>query len=247
MNKKHTNIWLPKLNYYSKRLSMWQEKFWREVNGKPFMGVLDNIAGRRTFEFATFGRSGVQQSNSKLFRMTKARTPVIPIMQEMTSVSAFPYGTAAAAAQDAAALETQIDRGSQIYDADSMNNWRTYGYAFDTNNWFGVSAFGTMDATTYTDGGSNSRTIRSCHDAEAGGSGGGDWYFSIDTTSVPNTDATWLDITWDDINGTPFTIDRSVDTTYTASLNSDTHWRDLTPGASFDDLDANTDFVLTTS
>jgi len=61
------NIWLPKLNYYSKRLSMWQEKLWREVNGKPFMGILDNIAGRKTFEYATFGRSGVQQSNSKLF------------------------------------------------------------------------------------------------------------------------------------------------------------------------------------
>lgn len=236
------NIWLPKINYYSKRLSMWQEKFWREVNGKPFMGILDNIAGRRTFEFATFGRSGIQQSNSKLFRVTKQKVQV-PIIQKMTACCVW---NASNAVVTPPALTTQIDRGSRVYDGDSMGTWSTYGYAADTSNWFGVTAFGVMDATTYTDGTSTSRTIRSCHDAEAGGAGGGDWYFSLDTASISNADTTWKDITWDDISGTPFTINRGVDTSYTASLNSDTHWRDLTPGAAFDDLDANTDFVLET-
>lgn len=238
MSKK---IWIPKFNYYSKRLSMWQEKFWKDVTGKPFMGILDNVTGRRVFEFATFGRSGVQQSNSKLFRVTKQR---VPIIQKMTAACVW---NASNAIPLLPALTTQIDRAARQYDADSTGGYDTFGYAGDANNWFGVSAFGVMDATTYTDGGSTTRTIRSMHDAEAGGTGGGDVYFSLDTASVPNTDTTFKDITWDDTAGTPRTMTRSADlSTYTASLNSDTHWRDLTPSFSWTDIDANTDFVLTT-
>ncbi len=237
MSKK---FWIPKFNYYSKRLSIWQEKLWREVNSKPFMGILDNIAGRRYFEYATFGRSGIQQANSKLFRITNAKKPIV---QQMTAACVWNASNAIATP---AALTTQIDRAARVYDSDSIDSWSTYGYAGDANNWFSVAAFGVMDDTTYTDGGSTSRTIRSCHDAEVGGSGGGDWYFSIDTASVANTDTTWSTITWDDTAGTPQTIDRSVDTSYTASLNGDTHWRDLAPSFSWTDTDANTDFVLET-
>lgn len=245
MSKKHTNIWLPKLNYYSKRLSMWQEKFWRDVTGKPFMGIIDNVTGRRVFEFATFGRSGVQQANSKLFRLTKNKQSII-----QKSVSAFPYGTVSAAGvSDEAALTTQIDRGQRSYDADSMQTYYLWGFAGDANNFHSATAFGTMDDVTYTDGSSTSRTIRSMYDADGGGSpGGGDLFFSIDGTSVPNTDATFIDITWDNTAGTPITVDRSVDfTSYTASQNGDTGWRDLTPSSDWTDGDLNTDFVLTTS
>jgi len=75
-----------------------------------------------------------------------------------------------------------------------------------------------------------------------------DLIFSLDTASVSDSDATWLDITWDNISGTPITVTRASDlTSYTASLNGSTHWRDLTPTSNWSDLDINTDFVLTTS
>lgn len=242
MDKKHTNIWLPKFNYYSKRLSMWQEKFWREVNGKPFMGILDNIAGRRTFEFATFGRSGVQQSNSKLFRMTKGHMQF--------AVSSFPYGTAAAAAQAPDALTTQIDRGNDTYDADSMGTWEAYGYAVAGEHYETITgSFGVMDATTYTDGSSTSRTIKGVVYYEPGGSTyGDDLILSLDGTSISNSDTTWKDFTWDDTAGTPRTVSRTVDlTSYTPSLNGSTHWRDTSAPYNWADNDLNTDFVLTTS
>ena len=235
------NIWLPKFNYYSKRLSMWQEKLWREVNGKPFMGTLDNVAGRKTFEYATFGRSGVQQSNSKLFGMQPKKAQIYK------SVSMTVVANAAQQGQGPP-LETQIDRGSQQFDADSVNDYFVWGYAFSTDNFFGTAAFGTMDDTTYIDGSSTSRTIRTMMDADSGGSAGsGDVFFTLDGTSITDSDATWLDITWDNTAGTPITTDRSVDYQAAVELNSDTYWRDLTPSASYTDADANTDFVLTTS
>jgi len=231
MNKK---IWIPKLNYYSKRLSMWQEKLWREVNGKPFMGILDNIAGRKTFEYATFGRSGVQQSNSKLFNIHK-------------SVSMTVVANAAQQGQGPA-LETTIDRGRQSYDADSIQTYYIYGYAV-ANEWFeNLTGFGTMANSTYTDGGSTSRTIKGMVVWDPGGGGDAGMVFSLDTTSIDDSDTTWLDITWDDTAGTPRTVTRATDlVTYTASLNGSTHWRDTTPNFNWRDLDAGTDFVLTTS
>jgi len=244
MNKK---IWIPKLNYYSKRLSMWQEKLWKEVNGKPFMGIIDNIAGRKTFEYATFGRSGVQQSNSKLFTM-RPEPIVMPIMQMSTSAMAFVNAAQQGAGGGGSGLTTQIDRNSRTYDADSQDTWKLWGFAGDGNNWHSVSAFGGMTTVTYTDGASTSRTIRSMYDADAGGSpGGGDLFFSIDGASVTDSDATWLDITWDDTAGTPRTMDRSAEFAAAANVNSDTVWRDLTPAYDYTNLLDPADFVLTTS
>ena len=245
MSKK---FWIPKFNYYSKRLSIWQEKFWRDVNGKPFMGILDNIAGRRTFEFATFGRSGIQQSNSKLFRMTKSE-PVkveVPLLQKMTACCVW---NASNAIVTPAALTTQIDRGRRAYDGDSMDTWYGYGYGVHNEHYVNLGAsFGVMDSSTYTDGSATSRTIKGVVYYEVGGATySDDMIFSLDTTSISNSDTTWKDITWDDTAGTPQTVSRSVDlTTYTASLNGSTHWRDTAAPYNWADLDANTDFVLTT-
>jgi len=240
MNK---NIWIPKFNYYSKRLSMWQEKLWREVNGKPFMGILDNIAGRKTFEYATFGRSGIQQSNSKLFSME-----IEPMVVEPMYMTAACVWNASNAIPKDSGLTTTIDRGRRVNDADSTGSYYTYGYAV-SNEWFeNVTGFGTMANSTYTDGGSTSRTIKGVVYYEVGGLNSDDFVLSIDGTSVSNSDTTWLDLTWDDIAGTPRTMDRDVDTTtYTASLNGSTHWRDLASPWNWSDLDAGTDFVLTTS
>ena len=236
------NIWLPKFNYYSKRLSMWQEKMWQEVNGKPFMGILDNIAGRKMFEYATFGRSGIQQSNSKLLTTHPGSARIYAESVSMTVVAN------AAQQGQGPALETQIDRGSQQFDADSVEDFFVWGYAFSTDNFFGTAAFGTMDDTTYLDGGGTTRTIRTMMDADSGGSAGsGDVFFTLDGTGITDNDTTWLDITWDDTAGTPRTSVRSTEYAAKVELNSDTYWRDLTPAFSYTDADANTDFVLTTS
>jgi hypothetical protein len=244
MSKK---FWIPKLNYYSKRLTSWQERMWREVNyGKPFMGIIDNIAGRKYFEYATFGRSGVQQSNSKLFGMRNEKVS-IPITQEMTASCVWNVSNAIPKGD---ALTTQIDRGNDTYDADSMGTWEAYGYAVAGEHYETITgSFGVMDATTYTDGSSTSRTIKGVVYYEpGGGTYGDDMILSLDTTSISNSDTTWKDITWDDTAGTPRTVSRSVDlTSYTASLNGSTHWRDTSAPYNWADNDLNTDFVLTTS
>ena len=238
MNKK---IWIPKINYYSKRLSVWQEKFWREINGKPFMGILDNVAGRRAFEFATFGTSGIQQSDSKLFRVEKEK---VSFTQEMTAACVWN----AAAAATTPPLTTQIDRGSDIYDADSVDTWRAYGYAVINEHYETITgSFGVMDKTTFRDGSGTTRTIKGVVYYEPGGATySDDLILSLDGTSISNSDTTWKDFTWDDTAGTPRTVSRSVDlTTYTASLNGSTHWRDLAAPFNWADTDANTDFILT--
>ena len=240
MSKK---IWIPKLNYYTKRLTSWQEKLWREVNGKPFMGILDNIAGRKYFEYATFGQCGIQQSNSKLFGISPATATI-----QKTSVGVFPYGTIAAAGGGGGdALTTTIDRGRRANSADSVQTYYTYGYAV-SNEWYeNVAGFGTMASSTYTDGGSTSRTIKGVVYYQVGGVNSDDFVFSIDGTGTPDSDVTWLDLTWDDIAGTPRTMDRSVDTTSVTTSNGSKHWRDTSSPFNWADLDAGTDFVLTTS
>jgi len=246
MNKK---FWIPKFNYYSKRLSVWQEKLWREANGKPFMGIIDNVAGRKTFEYATFGRSGVQQSNSKLF--TTRPEPIVMPPQQMTAVCVW---NASNAIIQAPALETQIDRGQgPAFDStpEPTSPQLCYPYGYNATGEGYLASWGnigTMDDVTYTDGGSTSRTIKSVMYTEVCDGGIDDtFYFSIDTTSVSNSDTTWKDITWDDVGGTPRLMDRSVDTTtYDASVNGSTHWRDEAAPWNWSDTDANTDFVLTT-
>ncbi len=234
-------IWLPKLNYYTKRLASWQERLWREVNDTPFMGIIDNVSGRRYFEYATFGESGIQQSNSKLFEMNIQR-----------AVSSFPYGTVSAAGvSDAAALDTNINRGRDDYYSDSTGTYYAYGYSVNGETYITTGAnFGTMTTSTYTDGSSTSRTIKGVVYAEPSPATAysDDLILSIDTTSVTNSDATWLDFTWDDTAGTPRTVTRSADlTSYTASLNGSTHWRDTAATYNYANLDTTTAFVLTTS
>ena len=146
------------------------------------------------------------------------------------AVSSFPYGTISSSGASGDALTTQIDRGRDNYFADSTGTYYGYGYNINNETYynFGVN-FGTMDNDTYTDGGSTSRTIKGVvyFEPSPDTTYSDDFVLSIDTTSVPNTDTTWLDLTWDDTAGTPRTMDRNVDTTsYTASLNGSTHWRD---------------------
>jgi len=122
-----------------------------------------------------------------------------------------------------------------------------YGYAVTGEAFHSGYNFGVMDDSTYIDGASTSRTIKGIYHHDVGGSNSDDMAFSIDVASLGDTDTIWKDMTWDDTGGTPRTLTRGTEfNVYTASLNGSTHWRDLTTTYNFYDVDANTDFVLTT-
>ena len=250
MKKAVNGIIIPKLNIYSKRLSMWQEKLWREVNGKSFMGIIDNVAGRKTFEYTTFGRSGVQQSNSKL--LTIRPEVVVTPPQQMTAACVWNASNAISGVDGG--LTTQIDRGRDNYGFDDDSVPATcyaYGYAVNTEWYLTTGAsFGSIDDDTYVDGTSTSRTIKGVVYTEscAGHANSDDFHLSLDGINIGNNDNTWLDMTWDDTAGTPRTLTRLTDaTSYTASLNGSTHWRDQASPYSWADQDLNTDFIITTS
>lgn len=250
MSKK---IWIPKLNVYS-RLSRFQENLWNDIMNAPFMGIVDNVTGLK-FRKLVYNDVGPKRhfftvSNGSCCDDCAARKRLM-----QNAVSSFPYGTVAAAAAVDSGLTTQIDRGSDAYDSDNdspPNTCFAYGYNASPGNedfLTSVGTMGSMDDDQYTDGGSTTRTIKAVYYTEpcSGSSTDDTFYFSIDGTSVPNTDTTWQDIDWDDTAGTPQTIDRSVNTTYTASLNGSSHWRWQNASFNWGDTDSNTDFVLTTS
>ena len=220
---------------------MFQERLWNQLMAKPYMGYFDNVAGVRFHKLA-YGTIGAKQN---LFGIQPEKTQIYDMSVGMTVV-------ANAAQQGGKGLITQMDRGVEQYDdtgGTEEDPIVVYGYGV-VNEWYesyaGASSFGSMDNDTYIDGSSTSRVIKGlCHKEPAFED---DWILSLDGTSITNSDATWLDVTWDDIAGTPRTVDRSVDATaYTASLNGSTHWRDTTANFDWSDTDLNTDVVLTTS
>ena len=119
-----------------------------------------------------------------------------------------------------AALDTTItSMGSAIYSADSVDEWRAYGYTSGVD-YLGLSDFGTIGAATYTDGGSNSRTISAIYYTEAGAPSNDDnLHFCLNATSISNSDTTFVSI---DYNGTNYL--RSA-ATYTATTGSCSTWR----------------------
>lgn len=237
---------IPRLNIYSKRLSVFQERLWEQLLGKPFMGIRDNVAEIKFHKLA-YGDYGAKNN---LFGVQPEIQKVN--IQRSVSVTAFANAAQQGAGGAGAALTTQIDRGAEEYDVTpdtAQDPILAYGYGV-AGEWYesyvGELSFGSIDNDTYTDGASTSRVIKGVVHKEPAFED--DFILSLDGTSITNSDATWLDITWDDISGTPRVIDRSADANiYTASLNGSTHWRDSTANFNWSDTDLNTDFVLTTS
>lgn len=196
MSKK---FWMPKFNYYSKRLSMWQEKLWREANGSPFMGIFDNIAGRKAFEYVTVD-------------------PRMPITQKMTAACVW---NACNAIPQGPALDTTItSMGNTIYDADSIDSWRVYGYNSGVD-YYSYANFGSIGSATYTDGGSNSRTISAIYYHEPGSPNAraDDLVLSMNATSVPDTDTTFVSLEY---NGVSYT--RTSRSVYSGTFGSASSW-----------------------
>jgi len=119
-----------------------------------------------------------------------------------------------------AALDTTITTmGNAIYDADSAQSWRAYGYTSGVD-YLALGNFGAIGSATYTDGGSNSRTISAIYYTEAGApTNDDDLFFCLNATSISNTDTTFVSI---DYNGVNYT---RASATYTATTGSCSTWR----------------------
>lgn len=119
------------------------------------------------------------------------------------------------------ALDTTITTmGNAIYDADSIDSWRVYGYNSGVD-WGSYANFGAIGSATYTDGGSNSRTISAIYYHEIGSpsTASDDLMFCLNATSISNTDTTFVSI---DYNGQNYT---RASATYTATTGSCSTWR----------------------
>jgi len=120
------------------------------------------------------------------------------------------------------ALDTTItSMGSVIYDGDSVEDWRAYGYDGGVDR-FVYSSFGTIGDDTYTDGGSTSRTISAIYYHESGSadSRSDDLYLCLNATSIADTDTTFVSLEY---NGELYT--RASRLTYSGTLGSCSSWR----------------------
>ena len=127
-----------------------------------------------------------------------------------------------ALAVTAPALETTItSMGSQVYDADSVDSWTVYGYDGGVDR-FTYTNWGSIGSATYTDGGSNSRTISAIYYHEAGSPDvrADDLYLCLNATSIPDTDTTFVSLEY---NGETYT--RASRLTYDGTTGSCSSWR----------------------
>jgi len=114
------------------------------------------------------------------------------------------------------------------------------GVGFDAGSdfWANATPFGSIADDTYTDGGSNTRVVESVY--WDGANGGNTLQMSFDTTSIANTDTTFINMILD---GTTYT---RASSTYQASSDGGTMWRwlSVTPNP-FGGTSGTVDFELT--
>jgi hypothetical protein len=118
------------------------------------------------------------------------------------------------------ALDTTITTmGNAVYESDSSGTWRAYGFNNGVDR-YSYANFGAIGSATYTDGGSNSRTISGLYYHESGGSDAreDDLVLSLNATSIANTDTTFVSLVY---NGTTYL--RSA-ATYNGTLGSCSSW-----------------------
>ncbi|MGV7235327.1 MAG: hypothetical protein ACQ9ET_03625, partial [Nitrosomonadaceae bacterium] len=128
----------------------------------------------------------------------------------------------AAAGPAPPALDTTVTVGSTTYAASGTSSlWFAYGYALGVD-YLAIANMGSIGSATYTDGGSNSRTVSAIYwtdDSPAPGSDEDNLHFCLNAQSISNTDTTFVSI---DYNGTNYL--RSA-ATYTATTGSCSTWR----------------------
>jgi len=117
------------------------------------------------------------------------------------------------------ALDTTVTVASGFWTAiSSLTSYFGYGYALGVD-YLSLGNFGSIGSATYTDGGSNSRTISGIYYTDGALGDSDDLFFCLNATSIGNTDTTFVSI---DYNGTNYL--RSA-ATYTATTGSCSTWR----------------------
>lgn len=105
-----------------------------------------------------------------------------------------------------AALDTTITVGNRQYDVspDPTSPQPCFIYGYDGGvDYFNGATFGSIASATYTDGGSNSRTVSAMYWAQAtctGGSTDDSLYFCLNAASISNSDTTFVSIDYDGTN-----------------------------------------------
>lgn len=141
------------------------------------------------------------------------------------SVSMSAFANAAQQGAGGGGLDTTVTVGSGVYDSVQTSttgsiDYFAFGYASGVDR-LSLSNFGSIGTATYTDGGSNSRTVSGIYYTEVGGSASQDdnLYLSLNATSIPNTAATFVSI---DYNGTNYLRTAA---TYSGTLGSCSSWQ----------------------
>ena len=127
-----------------------------------------------------------------------------------------------AAAVTISPLETEITVGQDDFDEIGTDtDVFAYGYNVSGEDYLGLSSFGSITDDVWTDATSTVRTVKALYWTEPCGCPDDDTlHFSVDTTSVPDTDSVFIEIEY---NGVVYT--RASRDGYTASLRGSTHWR----------------------
>lgn len=119
------------------------------------------------------------------------------------------------------ALDTTItSMGSDIYYvAGTSTTYFAYGYTSGVD-YLSLGNFGSIGSATYSDGGGTTRTISGIYYTEpSGDADGDDLFFCLNTTSISNSNTTFVSIEY---NGQTYTRSSA---TYTASTGSCSTWR----------------------
>ena len=207
---------IPKLNIYTRKLSIFQEKLWDAFMPRPYAERWDS--DNYTFCHDAYG---MNSGKIKKYNMQFA-------------VSSFPYGNfSAAMGGESQEIDTTVTVGNIAYDAHVTSTGADeaflYGYKV-ASSYHPIVAFaessGSHGDTTYTDGGGTSQTIVAIGWSDNGvtGTPAGETdniYFGLDGTSRGDDDGTFSKF---DYNGVEYT--RSSRTTYTASVGGgETFWQ----------------------
>lgn len=135
-----------------------------------------------------------------------------------------------AAADTAAALETTVTVGSDLWFNDGTEDvYYAYGFNDSLPDPNGLGATGSMSATTYLDGSATLRTINSIYYTE---DTGGLWaanedsiWFILAGISIPNTDVTFKEIEY---NGITYVRSAAAFSTY-VSQTTVWQWSNVSP------------------
>ena len=222
MNKR---IWIPKLNVYTHKLSIWQEKLWNLL-------IPRSHGERWDSDHYSFCNAAYGMTSERIKKYSFTLEPQKPHIQKMTAACVWNASNAAAGGGISQEINSTITVGSIQYDSFADTSGVDYAYLYGykvASSYHPIVTFasssGSIGDGVYTDGNSTSQTITAVGWSDNGVSGTpaaetDNIYFGLNGTSRGDTDAV---MTKFDYNGTEYT--RSSRDIYTASVGGgETFW-----------------------